>query len=81
MFISSRISISTGNINFGGNWTNNGSQFEPGNGTVNLNGSGTAQTLGGSSRFFNLTKIIGPGESGGTLTVNTVGNYVCSAMH
>ncbi len=72
--LSGGLTLSTGNINVGGNWTDD-SKFTAGNGSVKLNGSGTTQTLNGTSTFYNLTKTVETGESAGTLTVNINGQH------
>ncbi|MBI1835701.1 MAG: hypothetical protein HYR91_00395 [Flavobacteriia bacterium] len=63
---------SSGTLNLGGNWTNNGT-FNHNSGTVVFNGS-SAQTLGGSSAstFNNLT--ISNSSTGVSLGVNSIVN-------
>jgi hypothetical protein len=56
LVVAGSLTFTSGTINIGGNWTNNGGTFTPGTGTVAFNGT-AAQAIGGSAStsFNNLT--------------------------
>ncbi len=61
-------------VNVAGQWANYASTFTPGTGTVNFNGSGSAQSIIGSNTFYKLSysNSSGLSLSGNTSVTNTL---------